>query len=375
MTAVRAEPTRRLATGRTVEALLLGVAFLAHQLVLAGFIQVQGLSAARLGWDAEWYLRIAEDWYPRGAAPGLLPDGFQAYAFHPLYPLLLRGADRLPGVTAGVVAPWLNLAFATVAVVLLARWVHGHLGRAGAVTVVVALAAWPSSPVFQMGYTEGLALLLLVVTWQWVSEGRHALATASIVTLSLARPLAVPLAATIAVLAALRWWRTRDWRDLRGSVLVVGAAAVATVLWPVYAGWYSGDPMMYLEAHNSFAREGAPISPAAWALREPVIAVLVLCVLTVTTAIGLRLLPEGTPALMRAWVLLYPPYLVLGSLVTSSLLRYFMLAFPAALAFLPLARRRVAGPVLLVLALVLGTAGAWVWVRDFMPPDPDGVFP
>ena len=329
----------------------------------------------RLNWDGEWYLRIATDGYPTGGTAGSPPEGFQAYAFHPLYPLLVRGVGSLPGLAPGTVAPWLNLALASVAVYVLAVWASARLGRTAAATLVVGLSVWPSSGAFQLAYTEGLALLLLVLVWRFVDDRRYGPAVASIVLLSLARPLAVPLAVSVAVVAAVHWWRTKDVAAVKGPAVVVVAAAVATVAWPVWAGVHSGDPGVYLAAHNAFAKPGAPTSPLAWGIEEPLVGILLVLVLTMTTVIGLRLLPATTPPLVRTWVVVYPLYLAVASLVTSSFLRYFMLAFPAALLFLPVARRRASGLALLVAAVALGILGATWWVPEMVPFVPDGTYP
>ncbi|WP_299442806.1 hypothetical protein [uncultured Phycicoccus sp.] len=360
---------------RTAFAALLGALFLLYQGVVAIAVDNLDVPNPRTGWDAVHYVGIAERGYPSGGSPGDPPAGYQDYAFHPLYPLLMRAAGFVLDLPPADVGPWLNLSLATAAIVVLARWVIGILGTTAAVTVVVAITVWPSSPVFQMAYTEGLALLLLVLTWQLASDERHGLATASIVALSFARPLAVPLAATITVVALLRWRSTREWTSVRGLLGVVVAAAVATVAWPVWAGFHSGDPLVYLEAHNSYATPGAPLSPALWALTEPLIGVLLVLILVVTTTIGLKLMPMGTPPLLKAWVVLYPPYLALGSLITPSLLRYFMFAFPAALYLLPVARRRGPALVALALAVGIGLLGAWWWVGLVMPPHPYGIYP
>lgn len=349
--------------------------FLTWQAFVAVLIDDLGVAHPRLNWDGEWYLRIAEEWYPAGGAPGRPPPGFDAYAFHPLYPLLVRAAGSLPGASPEAVAPWVNLVLAVAAVALLASWTTRRLGRAAAVTTVVALTVWPSSGAFQLAYTEGLALLLLVLVWRWVDEGRHGPAAVAIVLLSLARPLAIPLAVAIAAVAGLEWWRTRDLARLRGPAAVVVAAAVATLAWPVYAAVHSGDPGVYLAAHNAFAKPGAPTSPLTWGLEEPVIGVLVLLVLVMTTVIGTKLLPTDTPALVRAWVVVYPVYLVVGSLVTSSFLRYFMLAFPAALMFVPVVRRRAGGALFLAVAVALGILGARWWIPEMVPFVPDGTYP
>lgn len=355
--------------------LALGVMFLVYQMFAAAAINGLGVHDARLQWDGEWYLSIAEFGYPSGGAPGVPPEGYDAYAFHPLYPMLLRVLGALPGLTSAGVAPWLNLVLATAAVVLFAWWMARTLGTLAAITAVVALTVWPSSPVFQLAYTEGLALFLLTLTWILVTEGRYGAAAVTIVALSFARPLVVPLSAAILVVALSRWWQTRDLHSLRGPAMVVVAAAVATVAWPIYAGFHSGDPRVYFAAHLAFAKPGAPTSPAALGMEHPQVGVLLLLLVALTTILGARLMPSGTPTILKAWVVLYPPYILVGSLVTPSLLRYFMLTFPASLCLLPVARQRWGAILLTMLALALAAAGILWWIPTFVPPVADGTYP
>lgn len=354
---------------------VLVVFFLAVQVYAAWVLEHLGFPEPRLQWDARAYIGIAVNGYPTGGSPGSPPEGFQSYSFHPLFPAALRVLGALPGLSPALVAPWLNLSLATVAVAVLAHWLATRVGKAAAAVGVVALSVWPASPSFQLGYTEGAALLLLVLSWRFVDERRYLPAAVAIGLLSLTRPVAVPLAVAMGVVAVAHWRRDRDRSELRGLVGVVLTAAVATVAWPVYAGIHSGDPLVYFTSHAAFAKSGAPTSPLLWALQVPLIGVLLVLVLTMTMIIGTRLMPDPIPLVLRVWVVVYPIYLAVGSLITASMIRYYLLVFPAALLLVPVARHRMLGPVLLVVALMLGVVSISWWCAAFVPPSPDGFYP
>ncbi len=120
-----------------------------------------------LMWDAAWYAGIAEGSYHYDPAA---PGGTNV-AFAPLYPFLIR---LLSGVLRAVTFGWdfgnarwgslitaglliSNIAF-YFALVLLVRWLSGRLGRAGALTVALAVASLPTAFFFSAMYTEGLFL-------------------------------------------------------------------------------------------------------------------------------------------------------------------------------------------------------------------------
>ena len=190
--------------------LALGGLLLAHQLLVGRAFEGLGTPAARLLWDGAWYLSIAADGYPTGGSPGAPPEGFQVYAFHPLYPWILRAVHVVTGVDPAAVAPWLSLAAAVAAVVALSGWLRRVVGARAAVVAVLALMAWPASPVLQMAYTEGWTMLVLVLCWRWLDDGRHVAAAAAAALLALMRPVAIPLAAAGLVVALVRWRRTGD---------------------------------------------------------------------------------------------------------------------------------------------------------------------
>ncbi len=94
--------------------------------------------ADRLKWDSHLYIGLAEGGYPTGGSPGAPPENYAWYAFHPLYPMLLRGVGALTGLGPASVAVWVNLAGAVLGVGLLSVWLRRRAGRAAALGAVLA---------------------------------------------------------------------------------------------------------------------------------------------------------------------------------------------------------------------------------------------
>ncbi|MBM6405961.1 hypothetical protein JQN72_17095 [Phycicoccus sp. CSK15P-2] len=348
------------------------VVFVVYQAIAALAFDSAGVGSAeaRSQWDAHAYVWIAGHGYPPETTWN--PDGAY-FAFYPLFPALIRAGVLLTGLAPEPVAVAVSLGCATVAVGVLGRWLHGVGSAAAALAAVVALLAWPASPVFQLAYTEGLAVLLLVLSWMFVTKERDGWAVVCILALSLTRGLALPLCAAVAT----HLWTTgrlRPGHHPRGAVGVLAAAVVGVLLWPVLAGVLAGDVGVYWSSHVAFAPDGLPQSVLEAGLRHPEIAVLVVLFLAMTTILAVKLLPEWTPPVVRWWCAVYPVYLVVGSLVTPSIVRYLLLLFPLGLAAVPLARRRWAVAVA-ALVLVLGQVGAWWWVEEFVPLGGDWTYP
>jgi hypothetical protein len=348
---------------------LLGVLFLIDQAILAiAFSRLPASGGeARLNWDAQHYLHIAEHAYPSGGSPGVPPDGYAYYAFHPLFPWIVRALSGGTGWAPESVAPWTNVLFGTLAVIALSRWLRPRVGRAGAVAAVLILVAHPASAVFQMGYSEGLALLLLVLTWWSFDSRRYGPACLAVVGLALARPLAAPVLVTLAVVAAWNWYQERSWAAVRGPFAVLATGGLGLAAWPVSAGVLSGDPGVYWAAHTAFVTNGAASSPLDAGIRVPPFGLLLLLLFACAVLVSARLMPPRTPPLLRVWCVVYPVYLVVGAIFTPALIRYSLFMFPLGLVLTPVLRRRPAGPLVFALVWAAGLVAGFWWVDTFVP--------
>jgi len=171
-------------------------------------------------WDGAWYLRVAQNGYPRTIPhPVDWFDPAARAAFFPLYPRLVHIADRiLPGSTKGaaLAVSWVLGALAVALVGLLALQVFD--ARVARRTMIL-MSLLPGSFVLSYAYSEGLLIVLAAATlwflhrrW-WVAAGlAAALATAT-------RPnaLALVLACIVAAVIAIR--ERRDWWSLAAPLL------------------------------------------------------------------------------------------------------------------------------------------------------------
>lgn len=195
------------------------------------------LAEAASAWDGGWYLLAAEAGYPDA-----VPDGASTIAFFPLYPLLVRLVDGLPGLTpiaAALVVAGASAAAATVVLWLLTRqlWDGDVADR-----VVVLFAFSPGSFVLSMVYAEG-TMLLLAAGCLWALVARRWLVAGVLAALGTAsRPNAIALVGACAWASAVAVLHRREWRSLIAPLLApAGIVAYFGFLWArtgVATAWF-----------------------------------------------------------------------------------------------------------------------------------------
>lgn len=216
-----------------------------------------GASEVLLRWDGGWYADIAAHGYPIE----LPRDGEgtvtqNAWAFFPLYPLLVHlvvGVTGLPSVGA---ARLTSAVVAVLAACVLFAMLRERLGRDGASWAVGAALAFPSAAVLQSAYAEGLALLLLLVALKSWGSGRPAVFGVTAALLSLTRPVTLPLALVVVVVAVARVRRGSPVR--KELALAAGAAlwcCVCFAAWPLVAAVVTGEPSAYLLTKEAWRRD------------------------------------------------------------------------------------------------------------------------
>jgi hypothetical protein len=201
------------------------------------------LSAVLSRWDGAWYVLVAQRGYP---GRSLLDRHLSDVAFHPGYPLLVRGLSAVTHLslpTAAVVVSTVFGFLATALVFVLAdRW----RGRETANRAAFLFALFPGSFVLSMAYAEGLMLaataaaLLLVMQRRWLWAGlAAAVATA-------ARPNALPIVLTLACIAVYEIVRRREWRALVAPLL--GSAGIGSYY--LYLWIHSGQFTAWLRSER-----------------------------------------------------------------------------------------------------------------------------
>ncbi len=192
-------------------------------------------------WDGNWYLSAAGGYdYP------LVPVGPVNIAFFPAYPLAIRFASAVTGLSplvSGVLVAWVFGAAAVVLIWLLVRRVSGDAVARRAATL---FCFFPGSVILSFVYSEPLMLtfaagcLLALLSRRWVAGGTLAALA------SFSRPNGVVLALCCAWAAGTAIAARREWRALVAPAL----APLGVLLWFAWLGWRTGDPAIWLRVQR-----------------------------------------------------------------------------------------------------------------------------
>jgi len=229
---------------------------------------VDALAAVLRSWDGEWYLSVVRDGYPSHIPAGIDSVGRWDEArvgFFPLYPLLVRAADRvLPGdaLLAALVVGLVLGAGVVYLVGLLARdWFDTTAAR----RAMVLTAILPASVVLTFVYSEGLlmalaagCLLALRRRHWWLAGVLAALATAT-------RPngLALVIACAVAALEAVRL--RREWRALVAPIL----APIGFIGFHAYLRLHTGEDWVWFRVQRLVWEEHLTFGAStAWQVRR-----------------------------------------------------------------------------------------------------------
>lgn len=338
-----------------------------------------GYWAALSNWDGQWYETIARHGYP-GSLPASGPVPQTAWAFYPLYPALVRAVMIVTQLSFAPAASAVSLAFAGAAMVLIFRMVQVRGGRFAAAMTVLGLCVFPSAPILQAAYTEGLALFGIALLIWSLTRREYAGAWVALVLLALTRPIVIAAAPVIAVHGLLRW---RD--SSRGQRWTIGglafSAALLVLLWPAVAGIVTGRPDAYFATQRAWNNAvSLQRSYLGWLLGGPdqdatIRAVLALLVLLVALVVPAG---RGWPLELRLWAGIYAVYLALTLRPTSSIERYMLLAAVPWLpvtALAPSGSRRWVRVLAFVVVALVGIRLQVGWVEHYLIPSAGSLLP
>ena len=211
-------------------------------------------------WDGQWYLEIVRSGYPRTIPPDVTYFELEARAaFFPLYPMLVRGVDRVLPAGDTFAALVVNLVLAVVAVLLVGVMARRLYGAEVAGRAMVLFAVFPGSFVLSFVYAEALLIvlaatcLLLLMDHRWLLAGiAAALATAT-------RPNGLALVAACIVAAAIAIHRRRDW----WSLVAVLLAPVGFVAFQWFLAAHTGEADAWWRVQREAWREGTSFGTTA----------------------------------------------------------------------------------------------------------------
>ena len=245
-----------LASWLTVRLVVLG-ALLISTLLRRHLLDDQGIAfrtTGLLGWDADWYRRIAEHGYD-GA-------GRESLRFFPLFPLLVRAvAWPLGGSVPAALLLLANLGALAYAWLLHRLALREGLGEQVARRAIWALALAPAGFVLVMGYTEALYGVLVVGVFLAARDRNWLLAALLGLLAGASRPTGLLLALPVLV-EALRALPGAPVADLIRRITAIVAPAVGLALYLGWVGWRYGDPMLpfTLQAEHKL-RGGTFVNP------------------------------------------------------------------------------------------------------------------
>jgi mannosyltransferase PIG-V len=216
-----------------------------------------------LRWDSEWYKIIATEGYKYDGDPGLA----QTVVFHPLYPMLSRLVSEILRIE--VVDSMLlvaNLAAGT-AILLLFKLVREGFDDRTALVTVAMLSFFPASVFLSAGYTEPLALLLMVSFFLAVAR-EHFVAAAMLAGLAVATR-----SSGIVLCPVLLWelWRSRSKKQFLIEAIPLAIVATSGLwLYVIYLGVAFGHPMAFSDGQAAFQESTTmPARLASALLLEP----------------------------------------------------------------------------------------------------------
>jgi hypothetical protein len=196
-------------------------------------------------WDFGWYYRIALGGY--GSPP---VSGVQsAWPFFPLFPGLMRIGPEL-----GVQVQWwtilVNHAVLLVALLGVHRIVTGVAGERSGRWAVWAVACYPGSFIFSMGYPSAVFLAVSVWAFALAREGRDLPAGLCAALAAMVRPNGIVVAGALAAGIVVRRRPTRA--DLGRAVAVAGPAVLAVAVWMGFLWHWTGDPLVFAKAKEAW---------------------------------------------------------------------------------------------------------------------------
>ena len=307
-----------------------------------GYLDMVGI------WDGTWYHRIATTGYPLTLPYDPVTDKvtFSAWAFYPLFPLVLKLLGAL-GVPFLLAASVVNLVAGAVSVLLVWRLLSARAGASVLQQRMALLASllwclYPATAVLQIAYSEALGMALLAAFLCLLLDRRYLWCALVVLLLGFTRAVAPPLAVVVLVHLVLRW---RSERATAGRAPLAGQRASAVVLlaatglsalaWPLVVGLVTGKLDAFFLVQAAWGQKPGQGPFVAWvlwswqALGVPGVLLLLAVVAAYVSLVvgrhGSWLAPE-----LRVWALAYPLFLLAVVRPITSMWRFLMLDFPVA---------------------------------------------
>jgi hypothetical protein len=325
-------------------------------------------------WDGQWFERIATTGYHLPAAGDPHgKDALWAFAFLPVFPMVVGAMMTLTGLSFGVCVTIVNVVAGGAAMVVMFVLVERTAGRFAAGAAVLFTNCFVAAPLFQAAYSESIALLLVCTALLLIARRRYGWATAAVVLLSLTRLVTPPLAVVVIVHAFVRYrGRAKDpirRGEVAGMVVLAVVSAASVSLWSTITNAITSG-VKATGADRGSVSNAVVAGRFGWFTNAyehigwiGIIGLALLVVLFAVAAVSRLTRTWGLE--VRTWFAIYPIYLLSVAGVHAGMFRYLLLAFPFALLMIgspepgTIPRRRAA---LVVAVSVISLALQVPWV-------------
>jgi Gpi18-like mannosyltransferase len=248
----------RLAILVIAEVVALSLAHLTDQGPVRPPTHVTSWFSILLSSDADWYLRIAADWYQYDVVAGATSQ--QSVAFFPLYPLLVRVFNAIIGgraATLPISALIVANAAALGGLAALYALARSEFGRAVARRSVWYMLAFPVSFYLSAAYAEPVFLVACVVAVWAARSDRWLIAGVAGAAAALSRPYGVAIVVPLGFeFVRQRWTTPRRLLDPRVLWLILPVVALGG--WMVYLYQLSGDPLVFVHTQVAWTQQQMP---------------------------------------------------------------------------------------------------------------------
>jgi hypothetical protein len=189
--------------------------------------------AARLGrWDSKWFLRAAQQGWPRHLPMVHGHVAGNTTAFFPVFPLSMRWVSSATSVSPLAVGVIISGVTGLTAVVAIGVLVRRFAGTEGATRATLLFALFPGTFAFSLAYNEGIVLTCIALGLLALMDRRWWLAGLLGMVATATAPISLAFVLSCAWCAGWAAWRNRSVRPIVAPVLAAsGFLAYMFWLW------------------------------------------------------------------------------------------------------------------------------------------------
>jgi Gpi18-like mannosyltransferase len=200
-----------------------------------------------LRWDSAWYATILNEGYKYNGNDLVQ----QSVVFYPLYPLIAKALTIFPGIDSLLALLVVANVAAALSVLLLFKYVREDYGDELALLTIAFVSFFPTSLFLSAGYTESLALLLILCCFMALKREQFILAAALAGLASATRSTGLVL---MPVIIWELWCRfATDYRRFVPYVLFCSILATSGLCLYMFYLWIAFDsPFAFVTDHAAW---------------------------------------------------------------------------------------------------------------------------